>query len=161
MLSEWHDFFVATAGAGAALAGLIIVAVSGGVDRVIKIPGMASRAGVAIALLIMVTLVALSALIPGIPEWGYGVLVAIVGLGAVVLASLSFGHLVALRSGGSMLRALTKGSVGLVPALCVTLGGVLLAGGLELGMLWIAAGILLAVVSAVLASWVILIEIRR
>lgn len=161
MLSEWHDFFVAAAGAGAALAGLIIVAVSGDVDRVIKIPGMASRAGVAIALLVMVTLVALGALIPRVPAWGYGLLVFVVGLSAVVLASRSFGHLVTLRSGGSMRRAVTKGSVGLVPALCVTLGGALLMGGLAVGMLWIAAGVLLAVVAAVLATWVILIEIRR
>lgn len=161
MLSEWHDFFAAAAGAGAALAGLIIVAVSGDVDRVIKIPGMASRAGVAIALLVMVTLIALAGLIPTISEWGYGVLAAAVGLCAVVLASLSLGHLVALRSGGSMRRAVTKGSVGLVPALCVAVGGALLASGLAAGMLWIAAGSLLAVVAAVLATWVILIEIRR
>ncbi len=88
MLSEWTDFFVASAGAAAALAGLIIVAVSGDVDRVIAIPGMASRAGVAIALLVMSTLIALGALIPRIPALGYGTLVVFTGLGWVAAGIL-------------------------------------------------------------------------
>lgn len=160
MLSEWTDFFVASAGAAAALAGLIIVAVSGDVDRVIAIPGMASRAGVAIALLVMSTLVALGALIPHSSALGYGALVVVTGLVAVLLATLSLVRLVRARL-GSIGEAFVKGAFGVLPALCAVIGGVLVMLDAEAGLGWVATGILLAVVFSVISSWVILIEIRR
>lgn len=160
MLSEWTDFFVASAGAGAALAGLLIVAVSGDVDRVIAIPGMVSRAGVAIALLVLVTLVALLALIPGLSDAGYGLIVVVAGVVAVLFASLSLTHLVRARSGG-LGEALVKGALGVLPGLLITIGGVLALFGAGSGPVWVAAGILVSVIFSVLTVWVILIEIRR
>lgn len=160
VLSEWTDFFVASAGAAAALAGLIIVAVSGDVDRVIAIPGMASRAGVAIALLVMSTLVALCALIPSISALGYGSLVVFTGLVAALLAARSLALLVRSRT-GSLGEAIVKGAFGLLPALLAVVGGLLVMFDAGAGLGWVAAGILLAVVFSVVASWVILIEIRR
>lgn len=161
VLSEWGGFFAAAAGAGAALTGLIIVAVSGDVDRVITIHGMASRAGVAIASLVMVTLVALAALMPGISPMAYGVLVIVVGLVAAVFAVLSLRTLMAGQRERLLGAAIVKGSIALVPALCTTIGGLLLTSGVESGVFWVAFGALMAVVSSVLATWVILIEIRR
>ncbi|RZU65189.1 modulator of FtsH protease [Microterricola gilva] len=160
MLSEWTDFFVASAGAAAALAGLIIVAVSGDVDRVIAIPGMASRAGVAIALLVMSTLIALGALIPHSSALGYGALVVLTGLVATLLATLSLLRLVRSRT-GSLSEAFLKGAFGVLPALLAVIGGVLVMLGTDAGLGRVATGILLAVVFSVISSWVILIEIRR
>lgn len=160
MLSEWTDFFVASAGAAAALAGLLIVAVSGDVDRVIAIPGMVSRAGVAIALLVLVTLVALVALIPGLSDVGYGLIVAAAGVVAVLFAVLSLARLVGARAGG-LGEALVKGALGVLPGLLITIGGLLALFGAASSPAWVAAGILISVVFSVLTVWVILIEIRR
>lgn len=160
MLSAWTDFFVASAGAGAALAGLLIVAVSGDVDRVIAIPGMVSRAGVAIALLVLVTLVALVALIPGLSDAGYGLIVVAAGIVAMWFASLSMAHLLRARSSG-LGEALAKGALGVLPGLLLTIGGVLALVGADSGPAWVAAGILFSVIFSVLTVWVILIEIRR
>lgn len=160
VLNEWTDFFVTSAGAAAALAGLIIVAVSGDVDRVIAIPGMPSRAAVAIALLVMVTLIALGALIPTISAVGYGALVAASGLVAGTLAYRSLLQLVRTRT-GSRREALLKGGFGLLPALLVALGGALVMASLPAGLGLVAAGIMIAVVFSVISAWVILIEIRR
>lgn len=42
--SEWSELFVASAGASAALAGLVFVAVSINVERILEFPGLPERA---------------------------------------------------------------------------------------------------------------------
>lgn len=53
MIEGWHDFFVANVGAAAALAGLIIVAISVNIEAIIKIPVITSRAGATVASLVL------------------------------------------------------------------------------------------------------------
>lgn len=48
-IAEWNDLFVATAGAGATLAGLIIVAMSVNIATIITFPAMTSRGATAVA----------------------------------------------------------------------------------------------------------------
>jgi modulator of FtsH protease len=53
--TDWNDLFVASAGAGAALAGLIIVAMS--VNIATMFPTMTSRGATAVAGLVLIVLV--------------------------------------------------------------------------------------------------------
>ncbi len=43
-MNEWHDIFIATAGASAALTGLIFVEVSINLSRILAIPTLPGRA---------------------------------------------------------------------------------------------------------------------
>jgi modulator of FtsH protease len=63
--SSWMNFYVATAGAAAALTGLVFVALSINLTRILAMPGMSARVGEAIALLGLALLVSLQSLIPG------------------------------------------------------------------------------------------------
>ncbi|SDS73565.1 hypothetical protein [Microterricola viridarii] len=166
MLAEWSGFFVAAAGACAALGGLIIVAASVSVTEMIAIPGMASRAGVAIALLVASTIIALAALMPGLTAGGFGWLVLLAGGIALGLALESLWRLVRTRQPGArehrgLGESIAKGSIGVLPSAAFCVAGVLLVLGDAAGAYWIAAGILLAIFSAVVSAWVVLVEIRR
>ncbi|HEY6636935.1 MAG TPA: hypothetical protein VIZ61_04550 [Solirubrobacterales bacterium] len=58
--SEWTDLFVASAGASAALAGLVFVAVPINIDRILRFPGLPERALETVLLGLAVVITALS-----------------------------------------------------------------------------------------------------
>src|SRR5271156_4915389 len=64
MLEGWKDFYVAVAGAASALAGLVFVALSINLEKIISIPGLPARGAETIILLAGALIVALVTLIP-------------------------------------------------------------------------------------------------
>ena len=159
--SEWSDLFVATAGASAALAGLVFVAISINIDRILKLPGLPERGLETVVLLVAVLIVSVIGLIPGQGHVALGiellVLALLLGSGLARLPAIGIGGggreargwLVGRwtsRYGGVLLFAL--GSLSIVAA----------AGG---GLYWIVAAIVLAVIGAVANAWVLLVEILR
>jgi modulator of FtsH protease len=77
---EWKDFFVAVSGAASALAGLVFVALSINLSRILEMPGLPARAGETIILLAAALLAALIALIPGQSTQVLGLALGAVGL---------------------------------------------------------------------------------
>jgi hypothetical protein len=63
--AESESLFVAEAGASAALAGLLFVALSINLERILKGAGLPGRAGKAIVLLLTVLVVSTFGLVPG------------------------------------------------------------------------------------------------
>src|SRR5215213_4335172 len=65
-VDEWHDFFLAAAGAAAVLAGLVFVGVSINLDMIMSNPtyGLAGRALEALVLLVAVLIVTMLLLVP-------------------------------------------------------------------------------------------------
>jgi len=71
--SEWSDLFVATAGASAALAGLVFVAVSINLARVVQFSDLPDRALATVLFLVSVLLVSIIGLIPGQSNLALGI----------------------------------------------------------------------------------------
>jgi hypothetical protein len=159
--SEWSDLFVATAGASAALAGLVFVAISINIERILKLEGIPERGLETVVLLVAVLVVSVIGLIPGQGHVTLGiellVLALLLGGGLARLPAIRVGSgepeapswLVGrwiIRYGGALLLAL--GSLSVLAA----------AGG---GLYWVVAGIVVAVIGAVANAWVLLVEILR
>jgi hypothetical protein len=158
--SEWSDLFVATAGAAAALAGLVFVAVSINVERILRYEGLPERALATVLLLLSVVLVSIIGLIPGQSE---------TALGAELLGEgLFFGIAIGLLTWRSLPPASEPRSWRLARELVIAAGTVpLVVGGASVlaeaggGLYWTVAGIALAIAGAVANAWVLLVEILR
>jgi modulator of FtsH protease len=158
--SEWSDLFVAAAGAGAALAGLVFVAVSINIDRILAYQGLPERALETVVTLLVVVLVSIVGLIPGQSETALGL--------ELLAIAVTFTYVVARASQQKLppgaerrrwlLSRMAVRAIAIVPLLVAGISVLLGEGG---GLYWAAAGIVGAIVGAVANAWVLLVEILR
>jgi hypothetical protein len=165
-VEEWHDFFLAAAGAAAVLAGLVFVGVSINLDMIMSNPtyGLAGRALEALVLLVAVLIVTILLLVPdqGMVLAGAEVLaVGIVDWAAVVTIQL-----LVLRNWQSLEPAfrwhfVPRVVLSQLATLPIVAAGVGLMGWGVGGLYWLVVGVVLSLLVAVLDAWVLLVEIHR
>lgn len=155
--SEWSDLFVAAAGASAALAGLLFVAVSINVERIVEYRGLPERALEALVMLLGVLVISILGLIPGQDHIALGIELLLTGLaGGVGVMVLTKRQSVEPHPWRRLRLAMAAAAV-LLPLI----GGatvLIAAGG---GLYWIAAAVIWAIIVAVANAWVLLVEILR
>lgn len=158
-VEHWSDFFVGAAGASAALAGLVFVAVSINVEAILAYAGLPERAFETVVTLLGVVVVSLVALVPGQSTTALGLellgVALVFGLLIVTLLRRSLPHRDRPAWLASRLAVVTPGP------LAMTIGGVSVLTETGGGLYWIFAGVVLSLVAGVLNAWVLLIEIRR
>jgi hypothetical protein len=157
--SEWTDLFVAAAGASAALAGLVFVAVSINIERILALEGVPDRALQALIQLLAVVVLSLLVLAPGQSNVALGLELLAVGLPLSLVSGWLIGR--ALQPTGSTSpldprRAMA--AAGTVPFVVSGVSLIVEAGG---GIYWVLAGGIGALVGGVLNAWVLLVEILR
>lgn len=162
MPGSWENFFIAGAGAAAALAGLVIVAVSVNISRIIAFRHLPARAGATIGTLILILAVSMAALIPQTLH--------ALGVAALVLSLICW--LLHVWAGRQMLvhrrertrpwyeplRGILFGQAQTIPFI---VGASLLCGAHPGGFYWIAGATIGAFVLATVNAWILLVEILR
>ena len=165
-MDEWHDFFLAQAGAAGVLTGLVFVGASINLQKILSQPGsgLPGRAAEALILLVAVLTASILLLVPGQGPVMIGAEVLVVGLatwGWVVVIQL-----LRLRSWRAMRPDLRQAFVlrvalGQIATLPFVVAGIaVLAGGLG-GLYWLVAGMVFSILVALFEAWVLLIEINR
>jgi hypothetical protein len=161
-IADWRDFFGAAASAAAALAGLIFVALSVNIARILEFEHLPARAAGAIGALILILTTGLAALAPQPPTL----------LGGEVLALTAMAwwlQIASARSSGLATRKyqrpahehiieIATGQLQMAP---FAIGAVMLVLGDGWGMAWLAGGCVAVFVLSVVNAWVLLVEILR
>jgi hypothetical protein len=159
--SEWTDLFVASAGASAALAGLVFVAVSINLERILAFRGLPERALETLLFLVSVLLISVVALVPGQSHVALGLELLVVSLAidAIVMRQPT----IQVEEGEVMRRSwqVSRWTLRLVATVPFLIGAVSLIAHSGGGLYWLVAGIVLAIMAAVANAWVLLVEILR
>jgi hypothetical protein len=159
--SGWTDFMVATAGATSALAGLVFVALSINLARILELPGVAARAGETIVLLAGALLGSLFALIPGLKPSLLGALYLVLWLPTWGVPTMI--QIAALRQrqyyrlGYAIIRVLLY-QAATIP---IFLAGLSFTRHEAGGLMWFAGSVLLSLIVALFNAWILLVEILR
>ncbi|MEO6826426.1 MAG: hypothetical protein ABI255_08440 [Microbacteriaceae bacterium] len=161
VISEWNELFVAAAGAAAALAGLIIVAMSVNVQTIIASRSLTSRAGATVAALVLILVVSVAGLIPAQPLAVIGAEVLVFSIAAMIPAVGSAWRIAKEREHSTRPQAIAKVILTIVPVVLFLVSGILLALSDPTGLYWVAAGTIVVFTSSVLNAWVMLVEILR
>jgi len=159
-VAGWSDFFVATAGAAAALAGLLFVAISINLDSILADPGLPGRAGETIVLLLGSLLAAAMSLIPGQTSHHLGaemLFVAVIAWFLPVRWQIQNARRPQPAKEYRLMRALLTQYA----TLPLIFGSISLIVGWGGGLYWVAAGILHVFVVTGLSAWILMIEIKR
>jgi hypothetical protein len=163
-LAGWESFLVAMVGAAAALAGLLVVAISINLREIIRYPSLPGRAGEAIAILAGALVASGLALMPDQSLAVIGVELAVVSV-FVWAFTTSIQVRQHRRGRGDDQRAPSTlvGQVVLIQFATVPpiVAGVLLMSGVEDGMYFFAIGTMAAFVAALVNAWVLLVEVLR
>jgi len=160
-METWHDFFVATAGAAAALTGLIFVGVSLSLTKLLTIPRLIDRASGSLILLMCVLIISCLCLAPNQSK-------VLLGIEIICISLLVW--VITFRLDRSILKATEKEykkqfkqmivftQVAVLPYIIAGIS--ILCCGFE-SVNWIIPAIVFSFSKAVLDAWVLLVEIHR
>jgi len=160
--ADWTDFFIAAAGAAAALAGLIFVSLSVNIAQILKFEHLPDRALATLASLVLILVTSLAALIPQARLW---FAVEAAAFAAVVWWLQLRSGQIALRAGRgygrSALESANELITGQIQTLPFLIGAGLLLAGRDDGLYGVAFGTLAIFILSVVNAWVLLVEILR
>ncbi len=159
-LELWTDFSVAMVGATAALAGLVIVAASVNIGDIVKSRTLTARLGSAIVALVVALVVSAIGLVPGITDQGFGMLVLLLVAIALVF-QVGATRLIAADEDRRDRARWAKSGLGFLPLVAYLSAGVLAVAQHPSALYLAAAGTVLAIVAALIVSWVALVEVLR
>jgi hypothetical protein len=139
LAEEWREFFGTAAGASATLVGLVIVAISVNVQRILEQPQLPSRGGATVAALVLILISSMAELIPqsgralAIEIFVFGLLVWLIQLWSARRIIVAY-----WKSRRRLRESVIGITIGQIQAIPFIIGGISLFFRLRAGPYWIA-----------------------
>jgi len=157
---DWTNFLIAETGAAAALAGLLFVAVSINLNKIIEYPGVAGRAAEGLVLLMGVVFIGTFGLAPNQSEKVLGC--EIFAVGAVMwVTTVKLQTSQVTRRKHVWWWLASRITMAQFATLSFCIAGILLIVGHPDGMYWLIPACAFSFIASTISAWVLLIEILR
>jgi hypothetical protein len=155
----WHDFFVGSIGASAALTGLLFVAISINLEAILRYPYLPGRAAGSLGVLVCALVVAACGLAPGQSHTALGIEIAVAG--SIVAFQAVWVTFRQRDPDERMAWKVERKVILVLPGLAFLGGGLSLIAGGGGGLYWILVATVLAFVVSAINAWVLLVEVLR
>jgi hypothetical protein len=158
----WANFFIAAAGASASLAGLVFVALSVNINRILAYPQLPSRASATIGSLMLILICSMATLIPQL-TLALGIEILVFSICGWALKAWSAYRAIVdgARTQRPARESVIETLLGQIQVLPFIAGGAVLVRGDASGFYWVAGGVITVFVFSVFNAWVLLVEILR
>jgi hypothetical protein len=158
--ANWANFFFAQVGASSALVGLLFVAISINLAKILELPSLPGRAFEALVVLVMVLFISTFALVPGQSARALGVetlATALVSWATTLFIQKTAKVHVSHKRSWMVSRIVTTQ----LATLPMVVAGASLMTGRGSGLYWTVFGVIASFLAALIDAWVLLIEIQR
>ena len=160
-LSEWQTLLSVQAGAAATLTGLVFVAVSINLPRILETPGLSGRAAESILHFLQVFFVCTAMLIPRQPMKALASEIFAVALLSWAMQVTAQFRYAKSRAGHPLVWLIMRIVQTQFASIPFMVGAFLLLLGWPAGIFWLVPGFVFSFIAGVANAWVLLIEILR
>ena len=160
-LAEWNTLLAVEAGAAATLTGLVFVAVSINLGKIMDFPGLPARAAESILQFMGAFLISTVALIPRQPEWILAselLAIAIVSWAAQTVGQVRY---LRKRHGHPWSWFVYRAVLSELATLPFAVAGISLLLEAPGALYWLVPGFVFSFVAGTVSAWVLLVEIVR
>lgn len=158
-MEQWFTFAVVAGGVGAALLGLLFVAVSIRIDVIAASRELRNRAAQTLGLFLVPVLVGLVLSLPGQSLLAASIELAVVAVAVAVVLQLLDRRAGRSARGDRVVRALDVAAPRVVTCVILLVGAVLGIAGIEAGLDVVALAVTVAVVGGVVSAWLFLTRV--
>ncbi len=160
-IAEWNTLLAVEAGAAATLTGLVFVALSINLSRILAVPGLSGRGAESIMQFLQVFFISTVALIPSQPERIFAIevlVIAAVSWGAQMTVQIRY---LKVRTGHPWSWFVNRAVMSQFATIPFGVAGITLLLGLPGAIDWLVPGFIFSFLAGIVSAWVLLVEILR
>jgi hypothetical protein len=160
-ITEWDALLAVDAGAAATLTGLVFVALSINLSRILALPGLSGRGAESIMQFLQVFFISTVALIPRQPEQIFAIEVLIIAaVSWIAQVSVQVSYL-KVRTGHPWSWFVNRAVMSQFATIPFIVAGVTLLLGVPGAIYWLVPGFVFSFLAGIVSAWVLLVEILR
>ena len=160
-IAQWNTLLAVQASAAATLTGLVFVAVSINLNRIMVFPGLPGRAGESILEFLNVFFVSIVALVPQQPPKLLAIEILLIALTSWIAQMVVQRRYLRVRTGHPWSWFISRAVLTQLATLPFCVAAILLLLGIPGGIYWLVPGFIFSFVGGIVGAWVLLVEVVR